>query len=77
MAIKMIENDFYNWVSDSYDDGSLSLTEMQKIMKSKTRAYQLWLDYVENNDLTVSELVQNQIMDFLIGEFGDYRKIKG
>jgi hypothetical protein len=72
----MIENDFYNWVSDSYDDGTLSLDEMQKVMKSKPRAFQLWVDYIDNNDLTVCEMVQNQVMDFLIGEFGDYRKAK-
>lgn len=56
--------DMWQWLIDCYQDGSLTLEELEEIMKDDNAARELWDDWADDSTYFIT-YVREQVMPFI------------
>jgi hypothetical protein len=60
-----MDMDMWNWLSECYEDESLTIEHMEKALENQNQAYTLFEEFVDSNRMAITEYAQETINDFL------------
>ena len=60
-----MEISFQNWLYDCFEDGSLTVPEIEEILQDRRKAYDLFVeDFLGNDRISTAEMVQAMVFNF-------------